>query len=85
MWLDYSEKIKDWNNPNLISDAESLISRADKYDTYTGSVYTKTVLNVVKHLIYDNDYSDAQEWLLKLDQSVISNEGFPYKGQWFPA
>jgi len=85
LWLDYSEKIKDWQNPDLIADAENLIARADKYDKYTGSVYTKTVLNVVKHLIYLDDFSGAKEWLLKLDQSVISNEGFIYNGQWYPA
>src|SRR5690606_32058195 len=53
LWLDYSEKIKDWQNPNLIKDAEDILSRADKYDQYTSSVYTKTVLNVVKHLCYE--------------------------------
>lgn len=85
LWLDYSEKIKDWQNPNLISDAENLLSRADQYDKYTGSVYTKTILSVVKHLIYERRHSDAHEWLLKLDQSVISNQGFNYNGQWYPA
>lgn len=85
LWLDYSEKIKDWQNPDLIKDAENLLLRADKYDQQTSGVYTKTVLNVVKHLCYENNYDDAFKWLLKLDQSIISNSVFNYKGQIFPA
>lgn len=85
LWLDYSEKIKDWNNPDLVSDAESIIARADKYDQYTSSIYTKTVLNVVKHLCFERDYNLAYEWLLKLDQSVISNSVFNFQGQAYPA
>lgn len=85
LWLDYSEKIKDWQNPDLVKDAEDILSRADKYDQYTSSVYTKTVLNVVKHLCYDNNYDDAYKWLLKLDQSIISNSVFNFQGQTFPA
>ena len=85
LWLDYSEKIKDWQNPDLVKDAEDILSRADKYDQYTSSVYTKTVLNVVKHLCYENNYDDAYKWLLKLDQSIISNSVFNYQGQTFPA
>jgi hypothetical protein len=85
LWLDYSEKIKDWKNPNLVSDAEDILKRADKYDKYTSSVYTKTVLNVVKHLCYETEYNLAIEWLLKLDQSVISNSVFNFNGQTYPA
>lgn len=85
LWLDYSEKIKDWKNPNLVSDAEDILKRADKYDKYTSSVYTKTVLNVIKHLCYESDYNLAFEWLLKLDQSVISNSVFNFQGQTYPA
>lgn len=29
LWLDYSEKIKDWKNPNLVSDAEDILKRKD--------------------------------------------------------
>lgn len=85
LWLDYSEKIKDWQNPDLVKDAEDLLSRADKYDQYTSSLYTKTVLNVVKHLCYEKNYVDAYKWLLKLDQSIISNSVFNYQGIIFPA
>jgi len=85
LWLDYSEKIKDWQNPDLVSDAESIISRADKYDQYTSSIYTKTVLNVVKHLCYVKNYTLAYEWLLKLDHSVISSSVFNFQGQIYPA
>lgn len=85
LWLDYSEKIKDWKNPNLVSDAEDILKRADKYDKYTSSVYTKTVLNVIKHLCYESDYNLAFEWLLKLDQSAISNSTFTFNEQTFPA
>ena len=85
LWLDYNEKIKDWNNSNILSDAEDIIKRADRYDKYTSSVYTKTVLNVIKHLCYDTDFDLAYEWLLKLDQSVISNSIFNFQGQTFPA
>jgi len=85
LWLDYSEKIKNWRNPDLVEDAEDILSRADQYDQYTSSVYTKTVLNVVKHLIFNEDYDKAFKWLLKLDQSIISNSVFVYQGQTFPA
>ncbi|MCT4580102.1 MAG: tetratricopeptide repeat protein [Flavobacteriales bacterium] len=85
LWLDYSEKIKDWNNQNLVSDAEDILKRADKYDKYTSSVFTKTVLNVIKHLCHESNYSFAFDWLLKLDQSVISNSVFNFHGQTYPA
>ncbi len=85
LWLDYNEKIKEWENPDLLSDAEDLLLRADKYDKYTSSVYTKTVLNVVRYLCMRNEYIEAYHWLLKLDQSVISNSTFNFKDQIFPA
>jgi hypothetical protein len=81
LWLDYSEKIKDWENPDLLSDAESLLSRTNKYDKYTGSIFNKTVLSVVKHLIYNNSNSTALTWLDKLDFTVLSNSPFSFKGQ----
>ena len=81
LWLDYSEKIKDWDNPDLLSDAESLLSRTNKYDKYTGSIFNKTVLSVVKHLIYNNSNSTALTWLDKLDFTVLSNSPFSFKGQ----
>jgi len=83
LWLDYSEKIKDWKNPDLLSDAESLLSRTNKYDKYTGSIFNKTVLSVVKHLIYNNSNSTALTWLDKLDFTVLSNSPFSFKGQKF--
>jgi hypothetical protein len=85
LWLDYSEKIKDWQNPDLVKDAETLLSRADKYDENTSSIYTKTVLNVVKHLCFENNFKEAYIWLLKLDQSIISSSVYNYQGQTFPA
>ncbi len=81
LWLDYSEKIKDWENPDLLSDAESLLSRTNKYDKYTGSIFNKTVLSVVKQLIYKNSNSIALTWLNKLDFTVLSNSPFSFKGQ----
>lgn len=81
LWLDYNEKIKDWTNPNLLSDAENILSRTNKYDKYTGSVFNKTVLSVVKYLIYKNYNSDALIWLDKLDFNVLSNSPFLFKGQ----
>ena len=61
------------------------MSRTDKYVQYTSNVYTKTVLNVIKYLCYGNNYYDAYKWLLKLDQTIISNSVFNYQGQTFPA
>jgi hypothetical protein len=81
LWLDYSEKIKDWENSDILRDAESLLLRTNKYDKYTGSIFNKTVLSVVKHLIYNKSYSTALTWLDKLDFSVLSNIPFIYKGQ----
>ena len=85
LWLDYSEKIKDWDNLNLIKDAEDILSRADKYDKWTSTVYTKTVLKTVRYLIKKNLVDEAYEWLLKLDQDIISNSIFSYNGQKYPA
>lgn len=81
LWLNYSEKIKDWKNPDLLSDAESLLSRTNKYDKYTGSIFNKTVLSIVKHLIYNNSNSSALAWLDKLDFTVLSNSPFSFNGQ----
>ncbi|MET2985639.1 hypothetical protein [Aureibaculum conchae] len=85
LWLDYSEKIKDWDNPDLVSDAEDILSRTNQHDQYEGNIYRKTVLSTVRYLCYKNDHNEAYNWLLKLDQSKISNTGFLYDGQWFPA
>jgi len=85
LWLIYNEKIKDWNNENLIEDAEQLISQTDQYDNYTGNIYTKTVIKAVRYLLYENDYRAALEWLTKLDQSIISNTIYSYQGQIYPA
>lgn len=85
LWLDYSEKIKDWQNPDILSDAEDLLSKTDKYDKYTGSIFNKTVLSVVKHLTFNDDNSTALEWLEKLDFSVLSTTPFSYKGQKYPS
>lgn len=81
LWLDYSEKIKDWENPDLLTDAENLLSRTNRYDKYTGTIFNKTVLSVVKHLIYNNDNTTALIWLDKLDFTVLSNSPFSFKGQ----
>ena len=85
LWLDYSENVKDWDNPNLLSDAENILSRADRYDKYTSSVYTKTVLTVIKHLSYEKDFKLAYEWIQKLDQAVISNSVFSFNNIVYPA
>lgn len=83
LWLDYSEKIKDWENPDLLSDAEALLAKTNRYDKYTGSIFNKTVLSVVKHLIYHGNNSTALEWLEKLDFVALSNSPFNFKGQKF--
>lgn len=85
LWLDYNEKIKDWENPRFISDAEDILRRADRYDKYTSSVFTKTVLKTVKWLRSKREYTSASHWLSKLDQSVIDNSVFVYQGQVYPA
>lgn len=85
LWLAYSQKIKDWNNDNLVADAEELICQANQYDKYTSSVYTKTIIRVVRHLLYTGETYSALEWLNKLDQSVISNTIFSFQGQIYPA
>ncbi|QTY27089.1 lipopolysaccharide assembly protein LapB [Flavobacterium sp. CS20] len=85
LWLDYSEKIKDWDNSDLVSDANDILSRTNQHDKYEGNIYRKTVLSTVRYLCYKNEHNEAYEWLLKLDQSKISNTGFLYNGQWFPA
>ncbi|MBX3162939.1 MAG: tetratricopeptide repeat protein [Bacteroidetes bacterium] len=77
LWLDYSEKIKNYQNPNLLADAEQLLLKTNKYDKYTGSIYNKTVLNVVKSLIYEGNNSIAIEWLEKLDFTTLDN--IPFK------
>jgi len=85
LWLDYGQKIKDWNNSELLSDAEDLLNRSDKYDKYTGSVFSKTVLSVVKKLIYDKEDLEAKEWLEKLEPEILSKTPFVYQGQKYPS
>src|SRR5690606_12820981 len=41
LWLDYSEKIKDWDNPYLVADAEEILSKTNQYDQYEGNIYIK--------------------------------------------
>jgi len=85
LWLDYSEKIKDWKNDNILEDAEELLAKTNKYDKYTGTIYSKTVLYVVRHLIYKDENSLALKWLDKLDFNVLSNSPFTFKGQKYPS
>lgn len=85
LWLDYSEKIKNWKNDNLLEDAEVLLSKTDKYDKFTGSIYNKTILSVVKNLIYNNKNEQALEWLDKLDFTLLSNAPFTYQGIKYPS
>jgi hypothetical protein len=85
LWLDYSEKIKDRRNINLLHDAEEILTKTDKYDIYTGSIYTKTVLSVVKHLINIQNNLSALDWLNKLDFTVLSKDPFNYRGSIYPS
>lgn len=85
LWLIYDEKIKDWKNQNLLKDAEDLISRVNQYDKYTGSIYSKTIIKVVKTLRKNGDFETAYLWILKLDQSVLSENTFNYGDVVYPS
>ncbi|MFZ5970389.1 MAG: hypothetical protein ACOYXA_02240 [Bacteroidota bacterium] len=85
LWLTYTEKIKDWQNSNLIEDAEILLSQTNHYDKYTGSIFIKTVLRAARHLRSAGENQKTFEWLLKLDQSVIANTVFTYQGTTYAA
>lgn len=85
LWLTYTEKIKDWENSNLIEDAEILLSQTNQYDKYTGSIFIKTVIRVSRHFRSTGEHEKAFQWLLKLDQSVIANTVFTYHGTTYPA
>lgn len=85
LWLDYSQKIKDWTNPNIIEDANNILSNSNQYDKYTSGIYTKTVLSTIKYLCHKDEYILAYEWILKLDQSIISNNVFKFEEKTYPA
>lgn len=85
LWLDYSQKIKDWKNGNLLEDAEKILSKTNQYDKYTGSVYQKTILGAVKYLLHDRQYRAALEWLDRLDFTILSNTPFNIKGKKYPS
>jgi tetratricopeptide (TPR) repeat protein len=85
LWLDYSEKVTDWENPDLLEDAEKLIAKVNQYDKYTGTLYVKTVLKVVRYLCHNGQHVSAFNWLIRLDQSVISNTVFKFDGKTYPA
>lgn len=85
LWLDYSEKIKNWQNDDLLSDATEILSKTNQNDQYLGTLYTKTVLAVVKRLIYDNDNQNALNWLEKLDFNLLTNSTYKYKDQYYPS
>ena len=77
--------VKHKKGENFIDDAESILLRTNKYDKYTGSIYSKTVLSVVKHLIRIADNSNALTWLDKLDFNVLNNVPFTFRGQKYPS
>lgn len=85
LWQIYDEKIKQRENPNLIEDAEALIAQTDQYNKYTGTIYVKTVLRVIKLFRAQGEYIRSLEWLLKLDQSVLSSAVYSYQGQSYAA
>jgi len=86
LWLDYDEKIiENWKNPKIEDEARKIIEQADQYDKYTNSIYIKTILKVVKYLLYEKNCSNAFEWLKKMDQSVINNTTYEYNGTIYPA
>lgn len=76
LWLDYNSQIKDWNNANLLQDAEELIKKTDKYNKFTADIHNKTVLSVIKHLIYKGEFSKILYWLSKLDFSTLKTDSF---------
>ncbi len=85
LWLDYNEKIKNWKNDNLLNDAKEILSKTNQNDQYLGTIFTKTILAVVKRLIYDNDNQNALNWLEKLDFNLLSNNTYKYKDQHYPS
>lgn len=85
LWLDYNEKIKNWQNDNLLNDATELLSKTNQNDQYLGTIYTKTVLAVVKRLISDGDNETALNWLLKLDFHLLTNNTYKYRDQHYPS
>lgn len=85
LWLDYSEKIKDQDNLNLINDAETLISKCNKNDKYTGLIYNKTIILIVQYFISKNNFKKAWEWILKLDHWFIDNKTRMFKEKIIPS
>lgn len=85
LWLDYNEKIKNWDNDNLIEDAIEIINKTNQNDQYLGNIYVKTVLAVVKNLIFKGDNIEAFDWLKKIDFQPLSNTIYRYDGQYYPS
>jgi hypothetical protein len=83
LWLDYSTKIKNWDNKDYLTDAEKIIALSDQYDTYSGKVFIKTILAVARRL--SNRAEIKLEWLKKLDQSILDNKVFRFNDIAYPA
>lgn len=85
LWLAYDEKIKDWKNENLISDAEEILQQSSQSDKYSGRVYTKTVLRVIRNLLNNDEVYTAYQWFEKLDHNLIPTDIYVFKEQAYPS
>ncbi len=87
LWLDYSQYvkyIKQEDRHNLLLNAENLLSRVNKNDKYTGSIFNKTILVVVQRL-RDSDATLAFNWIKRLDFQTLSNLPFITKDGKYPS
>lgn len=85
LWLDYNEKLKNYQNQNYLQDAQSILAKSKQDDQYLGGLFTKTILAVVKRLLLEDKNDNALIWLDKLDFFLLPNSTFKYKEQYYPS
>ena len=86
LWLDYNEKVKDWNHPEHDAAVSEILTKTNQFDKYTGPIHIKTALSLVKYYLRSNaNLSSVYERLIKLDHTLIDNKTYKYRGSIFPS
>ncbi|ALL05582.1 hypothetical protein AQ505_08810 [Pedobacter sp. PACM 27299] len=84
LWLNYKDRVKNYDNPDFRKDADLILSQTDKYNPETNKIFIKTVLAVAIRLS-SYSFSEKLEWLEKLDQSILDNNVFRFNDIAYPA
>ena len=75
LWFIFSSKVCNSSNDSYIDDADNLLKLCSQDDPRTNLIFEVTTLFTSSRLIKDKKYSEAYQWLSKLNPNLLSPEG----------